>query len=216
MSFQVPGPSASWLAPAAAGSSSLCVTPGRELRQSDGQGIHSRVRIPLGLVVPFARRVAEARRNGRCVTVAKRVFDVTASCVALTLFAPVVTAAAIWIRIHDGGLVLFRQERVGRGGRPFSILELRTMQDQVVTRLGFDRVPERSAIRPGITGPAQLFAPDTAARVLDADLRYVRAASLAVDAEFVAWSFAMNVVGKTPGGARNNPLNAKSSWYSRQ
>jgi len=58
---------------------------------------------------------------------AKRALDVTGAAVGLALSAPVVGVAALLIKREDGGPVLFRQERVGRGGAPFEVLKLRTM-----------------------------------------------------------------------------------------
>lgn len=58
---------------------------------------------------------------------AKRALDVTGAAVGLALSAPVIGVAALLIKREDGGPVLFRQERVGRGGAPFEVLKLRTM-----------------------------------------------------------------------------------------
>ncbi len=59
--------------------------------------------------------------------IAKRVFDVVVSAVLLVVTAPVLvaTAAAIWL--HDRGPVIFRQQRVGRDGRPFVMFKFRSM-----------------------------------------------------------------------------------------
>lgn len=58
----------------------------------------------------------------------KRVLDVVASAVGLLLAGPILLLAAVAIRVSSGAPVIFRQERVGRHGRPFAILKLRTMQ----------------------------------------------------------------------------------------
>jgi lipopolysaccharide/colanic/teichoic acid biosynthesis glycosyltransferase len=58
---------------------------------------------------------------------AKRALDVVGAGVGLALAAPVLLAAAVAIKLDDGGPVLYRQERVGRDGRPFRIVKLRTM-----------------------------------------------------------------------------------------
>lgn len=57
----------------------------------------------------------------------KRGFDVAASAFGLVVSAPVLAAAAVAIKLEDGGPVLYRQERVGRDGRSFRILKLRSM-----------------------------------------------------------------------------------------
>lgn len=58
---------------------------------------------------------------------AKRVFDVLFSAAVLLLLAPLLLAVALWIRLDSPGPALFRQVRVGRGGREFRILKFRTM-----------------------------------------------------------------------------------------
>lgn len=57
----------------------------------------------------------------------KRLFDVTASLLALVLLSPLMAAIAILIAQEKSGPVLFWQERIGRGGKPFRIVKFRTM-----------------------------------------------------------------------------------------
>lgn len=57
----------------------------------------------------------------------KRVVDLTLGFAALILTAPVMAAAALAIKLGDGGPILFRQTRVGRDGKPITVLKLRTM-----------------------------------------------------------------------------------------
>ncbi|CAA0128256.1 UDP-glucose:undecaprenyl-phosphate glucose-1-phosphate transferase [Mycolicibacterium vanbaalenii] len=57
----------------------------------------------------------------------KRLFDLVFGALALAAVSPVIVAAALAIKIHDGGPVFFRQVRVGRAGRPFRIIKFRTM-----------------------------------------------------------------------------------------
>jgi len=58
---------------------------------------------------------------------AKRLVDLLLSALGLVLLAPLLLAVAVWIRLDSPGPVLFRQERVGRHGRPFLIHKFRTM-----------------------------------------------------------------------------------------
>ncbi len=60
--------------------------------------------------------------------ITKRAFDVAVAGGALLLFSPVLLIAAMAIKLEDGGPVLFRQRRLGRGNRFFSIYKLRTMR----------------------------------------------------------------------------------------
>lgn len=57
----------------------------------------------------------------------KRAFDLVASAFGLLLLWPVFLVVAVLVKAEDGGPVLFRQERIGRQGRPFWILKFRTM-----------------------------------------------------------------------------------------
>jgi lipopolysaccharide/colanic/teichoic acid biosynthesis glycosyltransferase len=79
----------------------------------------------------------------------KRSFDIVAAAVGLLLGGWLIVGAAIAARIDTGASGIFRQSRVGRGGRLFTILKIRTMRchsdnastvttarDERVTRLG--------------------------------------------------------------------------------
>jgi lipopolysaccharide/colanic/teichoic acid biosynthesis glycosyltransferase len=58
---------------------------------------------------------------------AKRLFDLIASLAALALLSPLLLGIALAIKLGSPGPVFFRQERVGRYGRPFRIHKFRTM-----------------------------------------------------------------------------------------
>jgi lipopolysaccharide/colanic/teichoic acid biosynthesis glycosyltransferase len=53
--------------------------------------------------------------------------DVVGAGVGLTLASPLLAAAAVAIKLEDGGPVLYRQRRVGLNGEDFDLLKLRTM-----------------------------------------------------------------------------------------
>lgn len=58
----------------------------------------------------------------------KRLLDVTASGAGLLVLSPLLLLIALAIRLDSPGPVFFRQERVGRDGRPFRIYKYRTMR----------------------------------------------------------------------------------------
>mgnify|MGYP000873607447 FL=1 len=77
----------------------------------------------------------------------KRLFDVLAAGLGLLVLLPLLLVVAAWVKLDSPGPVLFRQERVGRFGRPFFIHKFRTMrvepgplitigQDPRITRCG--------------------------------------------------------------------------------
>jgi lipopolysaccharide/colanic/teichoic acid biosynthesis glycosyltransferase len=59
---------------------------------------------------------------------AKRAVDLAVSLVALIVLSPIIVACGAAVAAVDGRPVFFRQTRVGRWGRPFTILKLRTME----------------------------------------------------------------------------------------
>ncbi|MDE5618167.1 MAG: sugar transferase [Clostridia bacterium] len=57
----------------------------------------------------------------------KRTFDIIISALSLLLLLPIFVIIAIAIKCSSKGYVYFRQERVGKGGKPFKIFKFRTM-----------------------------------------------------------------------------------------
>jgi lipopolysaccharide/colanic/teichoic acid biosynthesis glycosyltransferase len=57
----------------------------------------------------------------------RRVLDVVGAGVGLVLAGPFLAAAAIAVKLEDGGPVLYRQQRIGQNGEEFDLLKLRTM-----------------------------------------------------------------------------------------
>jgi lipopolysaccharide/colanic/teichoic acid biosynthesis glycosyltransferase len=57
----------------------------------------------------------------------KRLFDFIAASVGLVVLSPVFLLVAIMIKLDSRGPVFFRQERIGKGFRPFRIYKFRTM-----------------------------------------------------------------------------------------
>jgi len=59
--------------------------------------------------------------------IAKRTVDFTAAAVALLFTAPIIALIALLIRLDSPGPAVFRQQRVGLGGRTFTFFKFRTM-----------------------------------------------------------------------------------------
>jgi len=66
----------------------------------------------------------------------KRLFDLLGALAGLIAFSPAMAVIAGAILLEDGWPVLFRQERLGRRRRPFTILKFRSMRDGRITRVG--------------------------------------------------------------------------------
>jgi lipopolysaccharide/colanic/teichoic acid biosynthesis glycosyltransferase len=69
----------------------------------------------------------------------KRTMDIIGATVGLLIFAPVLIAIAIAIKLTSSGPVIFTQRRAGLGGRPFQICKFRTM--------GVDAEAKKQALR---------------------------------------------------------------------
>lgn len=66
----------------------------------------------------------------------KRAVDVVLASIALVLLAPVIALIALAIKLDSPGPVIFRQTRVGLGGRRFSMWKFRSMSAGAEDRLG--------------------------------------------------------------------------------
>jgi lipopolysaccharide/colanic/teichoic acid biosynthesis glycosyltransferase len=66
----------------------------------------------------------------------KRAFDCALAGVGLVVAAPLWAAIAVAIKVQDGGPVLYRQQRVGLGGRVFDALKFRSMVTDAESKTG--------------------------------------------------------------------------------
>ena len=167
----------------------------------------------------------------------KRLFDVVGAIGGLIVFALPMAGIAAAVLVLDGRPILFRQPRLGRGRRPFTILKFRSMRDGEVTPLGrllratgLDELPQlvnvlrgdisavgprpltdqdvrrlgwsdpacdfRWRVPPGLTGLAQVAGARSARQALRLDRRYIARQSWQLDVRLIAWSFAINLLGK--------------------
>jgi exopolysaccharide biosynthesis polyprenyl glycosylphosphotransferase len=66
--------------------------------------------------------------------VVKRVNDLVLGTVGLLIFSPLMLGIAAVIKLQDGGPVIFRQARIGRDGKPFTMLKFRSMVEDAEDR----------------------------------------------------------------------------------
>ncbi len=72
--------------------------------------------------------LAEGFQQGMLRDTVKRLFDLLISIAMLVSSLPVMALAALLIKLESPGSVLYRQERVGAGGKTFTILKFRSMR----------------------------------------------------------------------------------------
>ena len=68
--------------------------------------------------------------------IVKRLIDIVFSAFALIVLSPLMLAIAITIRLTSPGKAIFRQERVGRAGKPFNIYKFRSMRADAEEKVG--------------------------------------------------------------------------------
>ena len=79
---------------------------------------------PGALELPSARRPGGLGPGGHPVN---RAADVALAGLGLVVTSPLLVAAGLAVKLEDGGPVLFRQTRVGKDGKDFELLKLRSM-----------------------------------------------------------------------------------------
>ena len=57
----------------------------------------------------------------------KRVFDFLGALIILVFISTILLIIAFFIKIHDGGPIIFKQKRIGKDGREFLFLKFRSM-----------------------------------------------------------------------------------------
>jgi lipopolysaccharide/colanic/teichoic acid biosynthesis glycosyltransferase len=69
-----------------------------------------------------------AAKPGVALGIPRRVLDLLVTASALVLLLPVLALASVLVLVSSRGPVIFRQQRVGEGGIPFTLLKFRTMR----------------------------------------------------------------------------------------
>jgi lipopolysaccharide/colanic/teichoic acid biosynthesis glycosyltransferase len=66
--------------------------------------------------------------------VIKRCFDIVVAFFGLLFLAPLLTVVALLVKLDSKGPILFKQERIGKGFKPFTIYKFRTMVENASQR----------------------------------------------------------------------------------
>jgi sugar transferase (PEP-CTERM system associated) len=128
----------------------------RGIRVTDLSGFFERMtgQVPIDSLKASWLIYGEGFRQGRSRHFVKRAFDIFAAMTLLMIALPVMIATAIAILIESGRPIIFRQERVGLGGRAFTLLKFRSMG----TDAERDGVPRWASMRdPRITRVGQFI-----------------------------------------------------------
>lgn len=102
----------------------------RGVRVTTLSAFHERVggEMPLDSLKASWLIYGEGFRQNRLRSFVKRFFDIAVASVLLLLALPIMLIAALIILMESGTPVIYRQERVGRAGKTFTLLKFRSMR----------------------------------------------------------------------------------------
>jgi lipopolysaccharide/colanic/teichoic acid biosynthesis glycosyltransferase len=121
--------------------------------------------------VPIPDRYADdARRVRRAGWVLKRTIDLVVASIFLVLLSPFLLLIALAVRLDSPGPALFRQRRLGRDGREFSMLKFRSMAENASPDLHRRYIAQLAGEAPG--------PPDGPLRKLTGDPRVTRVGAI--------------------------------------
>lgn len=121
----------------------------------------------------FSTPAAPADRNGNYLL--KRSLDFIGALIALLLFGPLMLVVALIVRATSRGPIIFRQQRLGRGGVPFTFYKFRSMVVNVDDRIHREYMANLIS---GGQGPAPTTEGDAATYKMKADPRVTRIGKL--------------------------------------
>lgn len=160
---------------------------------------------------PDLRRSNGNRRSGH---VLKRSMDIVGSLLAIILLSPVFLGIGLLIRLTSPGPVLFRQQRIGQFGVPFTFLKFRSMNCNAESDLHEDYVKRFIAGRAGPANASGLYKLDNDPRVTPVG-RFLRRTSLDELPQFFnVLKGEMSLVGPRPPLLYE--LRAYSLWHRRR
>jgi sugar transferase (PEP-CTERM system associated) len=122
------------------------------VRVEDAATMYERItgKILIDDIKPSWLIFSDGFRASRLTRAVKRGFDIVVACIGLVVAAPLMALTALAVRLDSPGPILYRQERVGKDGRPFTLCKFRSMRadaeqgtpiwaaerDERVTRVG--------------------------------------------------------------------------------
>ena len=122
----------------------------------------------------FGAVVSGDRRSGlwlRSYSLAKRTLDLGVSMFILILSLPILAAAGLLIRLDSPGPIFFSQVRIGRDGRPFEMIKLRTMKAEGDEEVFAEHLSRLEAARHEETAPTIRIDDDSRITAVGAVLR---------------------------------------------
>jgi exopolysaccharide biosynthesis polyprenyl glycosylphosphotransferase len=101
------------------------------VRVEDGREVYETVtgKVPLESLHPSWLLFSPGFRVSPLLLIYKRIASILISSIALVLSLPAMALIALAIRTDSAGPVIFRQKRIGRGGKIFTLYKFRTMFD---------------------------------------------------------------------------------------
>jgi len=83
---------------------------------------------PTRSTVPLEYIADSSFKHGALSVIAKRALDIVGAVSGIVLLSPVMLATALAVAVSSPGPVIFRQKRLGKGGKPFTFLKFRSMR----------------------------------------------------------------------------------------
>jgi lipopolysaccharide/colanic/teichoic acid biosynthesis glycosyltransferase len=108
-------------------------------------------------VSTMAELTRSVTRAKPATSLARRALDVSIAGTALLVLVPVIVGAAVAVRLSSPGPVLFRQRRLGRNMRPFTVLKFRTMRADADSAVHRDYVRSLIGTEPPEGAPDNLY-----------------------------------------------------------
>jgi exopolysaccharide biosynthesis polyprenyl glycosylphosphotransferase len=101
----------------------------RNIRVEQAEVVFEKItgKLPIHALAPSALIYSDGFEQSRLTLLSTRLLSLCFALVGLIVFAPLLLVIALLIKLDSPGPVLFIQERVGFGGKPFKLMKFRTM-----------------------------------------------------------------------------------------